>query len=65
MHLPVPHVAKGLMNADHLVLRMFVDIESRIFVAAGWIESTLRRLCCQLMEVHGQSEPSWYEGINA
>ena len=68
MHLPVLHVAKGLMNADHLVIRMFVDIgqyEARIFVAAGWIESSLRCLCCRLVEVLGPSEPSWYEGIDA
>ena len=68
MHPPVLHVAKGLMNADHLVIRMFVDIsqyEARIFVAAGWIESSLRCLCCRLVEVLGPSEPSWYEGIDA
>ena len=68
MHLPVLHVAKGLMNADHLVIRMFVDIgqyEARIFVAAGWIESSLRCLCCRLVEVLGLSELSWYEGIDA
>ena len=47
---------------------MFVGIsqnEARIFVAAGWIESSLRCLCCRLVEVLGPSEPSWYEGIDA
>ena len=59
---------EGLMNADHLVIRMFVDTgqyEARIFVAVGWIESSLRCLCCRLVEVLGPSERSWYEGIDA